>query len=455
MGNKKQENIFIFLLLIIVQVNYILSAAESSSDNLYTFNLRILGENNLPVIRIFSNDVTYPEILILDIGIEKTWILNSEKSVSSNDQILKNDFYTGLGYNVEESLYLENVNNELIEIKNLNYIKVSQINSINNLNYNGRLSLNKFLSYSNFISKINLDENNNINKAYFGFSLKFWNNKGKEEGKLTIGDLSNSVDKLSEYKIPLINNQENKWKINIKGLFIGDIKEANFDTEINITKKEFNGIYLNSTMNLETAHNYIYVNKEILSFLDKNYFSKDGKNLCYKNENDNEVIYNCHNDRIINNIYLVFDNNMALTLNKNDLLNCKKNANLNNEDNKLNLETCEFNIKYSKNVKENILGFSVLKNIKSYFLFNDNNFIIESNDKKIIKCNFMYEEFQNLNSSELKDKSKVIFELIKTILSMIFVFSLLFAALYIHEKFFDKDFKKPEIIINRDKYSNL
>ena len=82
-------------------------------------------------------------------------------------------------------------------------------------------------------------------------------------------------------------------------------------------------------------------------------------------------------------------------------------------------------------------------------------FLSEKSKRKIIRCNFMDDEFQNLKSEDLKDKRKIVYELIKTILSMIFVFALLFVALYIHEKFFDREYKKPEIIINRTKYNNL
>lgn len=455
MVSKKQINIFIFLFLIITQTNYILSAIETPSNNLYTFNVQLLGENSLPAIQLYSSERTYPEIFILDINIEKTWLFRPNPRVINYDQILKTDFYTILGYSAEDSLYLENIKNELILIKDLKYIKVVQINSIKNFNHNGKLSINRLLSNYNFISKITFDENNNTNKPYFGFSLQFWNNNGKEEGKFSIGNLLNDVDKLYSTNIPLINNNENKWQIYIKGIFIGDMKEATFEKEINITNEKFNGIYLNSSMSLETAYNSIYVNKDVLNFLDKYYFNKDGKNLCYKNENDDEIIYNCHSNGEPDNIYLVFENNITLILNKTDLFNCKKNNHLINENIKFNLETCEFNIKYNKNIKNNILGFSVLKNFKSYFLFNDNNFIIESKDRKIIRCNFMDEEFQNLKSEDLKDKRKIVYELIKTILSMIFVFALLFVALYIHEKFFDGEYKKPEIIINRTKYNNL
>ena len=472
---------FIFLIIFLT---------TNQEDSLYNFPIEILGQHYLPMIPIYFKEYSsLPKLMLLDINIDKSWIFKFESNNDSNSQInkenIKHDFYTVLGHKKSEKLYLNS--NTIIE--KFIFLSVNQIKGDNN--FPGVLSLNKKMNEFNIVNKLEYKENKIMDNKYFGFCLDF-NNRKNNEAKLSIGDLFNLNKDISKLtRIPLYEEKDeeekknkeeinySKWAIKLNGLFIGkinkNITENNtFSSENNenkiiykINKKQNKGLIIDEAANIETIYNSIYVTKEAMLFLVANYF-KDKDKICFRQEihdqNNYEIKYNCLKSKKskLNNINLILENNITLILTNDDLLNCAINHNMNtdkdNNDNKdENFETCEFNIKYHQKIDHYILGLSVFKKYKTYFLFNDNSILLEGDN--FLNCYLHTQKFSNISRYKKKNIIQTIKELFNTTLCISFIFALLAGGFYVYEKMYGKieynDEDEAKTIINRNKYVNL
>lgn len=199
-------------------------------------------------------------------------------------------------------------------------------------------------------------------------------------------------------------------------------------------------------------------------FLISNYF-KNIEKICFRQENQNnfnyEIKYNCLKSKKgeLNNINLILENNITLELTSDDLLNCAINQNMNiDSKNNENLETCEFNIKYSQNIDHYVLGLSVFKKYKTYFLFNDNSVLLEGDN--FLNCYLQNQKFSNISRSKKKSLMQTVKELFSTTACITFIFALLAGGFYLYERIYGKityenEEEEATKIINRDKYANL
>ena len=457
-GAKSIKYFFILLLNIF--------SLSKQDDSVYNFPIEIFSQNYLPMIPIYFKELTSnPKLLLLDINSEKSWIFLPEENSDNenNNEIIKNEFYTILGKKSVDTVYL----NFDIEIKGFNYLIINQINS--QLSYPGVLSLNKILDDYNIANKLEYGDNQNQKDKYFGFCLDFKNIK-KNEVKLSVGNMQNLNNDISKLiRLPLYNNGEEKfikWSIKLSGLFIGSIdttltenkyienKKKEMQTAYAINRKYNKGLIIDESANIETVYNSIYVTKEVMLFLEANYFKKY-KNVCFRQEkidsNNYEIKYNCLKNKKNNldNINLILDNYITIQLTHDDLLNCAINKNLNIKEE--NSEMCEFNIRYHEKIDHYILGLSVLKKFKSYFLFNDNSILLEGDN--FLNCYLKEESFSNISRQKKKSIWETIKELVSTTLCISFIFALLAGSFYLYDIYNGKS--REEKIINREKYANL
>ena len=448
-------------------------------EPLYKFPIEIFGQNYLPMIPVyFKNEKSLPKLMLLDINIDKSWIFKPESSSDNNKtqnskEIIKHDFYTIVGNKNTETIFF----NPDIHIDNFQFFYINQIKGENY--YPGVLSLNKKMNDYNFIDKLEYDENKIIDKKYFGFCLDFSERKNNE-AKLIIGDLYNlnkDISKLERFPLYDENDEikNSKWAIKLNGLFIGSIsknKTENYTIEndkekkigYKINRKYNKGLIIDEPAQIETIYNSIYVTKEAMLFLISNYF-KNIEKICFRQENQNnfnyEIKYNCLKSKKgeLNNINLILENNITLELTSDDLLNCAINQNMNiDSKNNENLETCEFNIKYSQNIDHYVLGLSVFKKYKTYFLFNDNSVLLEGDN--FLNCYLQNQKFSNISRSKKKSLMQTVKELFSTTACITFIFALLAGGFYLYERIYGKityenEEEEATKIINRDKYANL
>ena len=476
---KTSKNI-LFLL-----INILIFITITQSNTLYNFPIDTFSHNYLPMIPIYFKDYnSIPKFMVLDINADKSWIFKPESKEQSdnNNEIINYDFYTLLGNKNKEILYLDSDT----KIEDFSFFKISQIKGENY--FPGALSLNKNMNEYNFANKLKYEENNIniINNKYFGFCLDFnFNKKENKEGKLSVGnmhDLNNDISKL--IRLPLYKEDEDgknkkdninsKWAIHLNGIFIGKINTALTGKKIvendnekktiyNINRKYNKGLIIDESANVETIYNSIYFTKKAMLFLVANYF-KGKENVCIRQENNNnennyKIKYNCFKNKKdkLKNINLILDNNITLELTPDDLLNCAINHNLNSE-NDIKKEMCEFNIKYHQNIDHYILGLSVFKKFKTYFLFNDNSIVLEG--ENFLNSYLKKNKFSNISRNNKKTIGETVKELFNTTICISFIFALLAGCFYLYERCngnigYLKRGSKGEKIINRDKYNNL
>ena len=447
-------------------------------DPLYEFPIEIFGQNYLPMIPVyFKNEKSLPKLMLLDINIDKSWIFKPESSsdnnkTQNNKEIIKHDFYTIVGNKNTETIFLKPDR----KIEDFHFFYINQIKGENY--YPGVLSLNKKMNDYNFINKLAYDENKITTKKYFGFCLDFSERKNNE-AKLIIGDFQLNKDFSKLARFPLYDENDeiknSKWAIKLNGLFIGPInknitenytigndKEKKIGYKIN--RKYNKGLIIDEPAQIETVYNSIYATKEAMLFLVSNYFKNLDK-ICFRHENQNnnnyEIKYNCLKSKKgeLNSINLILENNITLELTSDDLLNCAINQNMNtdNKDNE-NSETCEFNIKYNQKIDHYVLGLSVFKKYKTYFLFNDNSVLLEGDN--FLNCYLQKQKFSNISRSKKKNLMQTVKELFSTTACITFIFALLAGGFYLYERIYGKitygnEEEEATKIINRDKYANL
>ena len=466
----------------ILLINILLFEIVKQDNSLYEFPIEIFGQNYLPLIPLYFDDyLTIPKLMLLDININTSWVFKLESPDNNNDDkgIIKHDFYTLLGNKNKRTIYL----NSGTEINEFSYYTVNQIKGKNI--YPSVLSLNKEMNEYNIANKLKYEDNNIINDKYFGFCLDFTNRKNNY-AKLFIGNLFNLNNHISDLiRLSLFEDRDEskqqkddkeeikylKWSIKLNSLFIGPINKTltqNITIEdenkksklIYFINKIYNkGLIIDESANIETIYNSIYVTKEAMLFLIANYF-KDKERICFrqddnKDENNYEIKYHClkSEKNKLNNINLVLENNITLQLTSEDLLNCVINHNINKEEKS---ETCEFNIKYHQKIDHYVLGLSVFRKYKTYFLFNDNSILLEGDE--FLNCYLKEDKFSNISRTKKRTVGQTIKELFNTTICISFIFGLLAGIFYIYEKIFGKiEYKKEESekIINRDKYANL
>lgn len=463
-------------------ITFLLLAMTKQDNSLYELKVQIFGQNYLPLVPIYFEYYSdIPNYMLLDINTNISWVFKADSQDNKNTkEIIKYEFYTIIGNKNKGIIY---VNSET-EINEFNYLEINQITGENINIYPGVLSLNKNINEYNIVDKLTY-EDEIIKSKYFGFCLDFTNRKNNE-AQLFIGSLYNLNTKISNLlRLPLyqeIDEEQNeknekinysKWAIKLEGIFIGSInttltknmtiKNENEGEKViyHINRKYNKGLIIDESAYIETIYNSIYVTKEAMLFLMENYF-KDKKNICFRQDNKDEknyeIKYHCLKDKknLLKNISLVLENNITIQLTHDDLLNCAINHGMDNGDSPSASDTCEFNIKYHQKISRYVLGLSVFKKFKTYFLFNDNSVLLEGD--KFMNSYLEADIFSNISRSKKRTISQTIKELFSTTICISFIFGLLAGAFYIYEKIFGKvQYEKDERqkIINKDKYDSL
>ena len=462
--NKKYSYEYILKIL----SNFILLQITMNQElPFYDFPLELFGPNNLPILPIyFKNYISTPILMLLDINLDKSWIFqnNGNEKNDNYNEIIDYKFFVLKGNRNKEIICLK----DNIMIEDFSYINICQING-DNYYYPGALPLNKKINEYSFANKLKY-EDDTINNQYFGFALDFIN-----ERKLSIGNmhtLNNNISNLT--RLPLYQDDENekyeKWAIILNGIFIGSVNKSLTEKNIignerkiiyNINKKYNKGLIIDEVAYIETIYNSIYVPKEAMLFLIANYFN--GKeNICIrqdiKDEDNYEIKFNCFKNKksSLKIISLNLENNITLQLAPDNLLNCAINQNIIDKNGKK--EMCEFNIKYNKKIDNYVLGLSVFKQFKSYFLFNNNSIYLEGNNE-FLNCYLNKGKFSNISRNKKRNLFQTIKELFNTTLCISLIFALLAGSFYLYDKYYGKveylEEEEAEKIINRDKYANL
>jgi hypothetical protein len=387
-------------------ITFLLLIITKQDNSLYELKIEIFGQNYLPLVPIYFDYYSdIPKFMLLDINSNISWVFKPDPKDNNNTkEIIKEDFYTIVGSKNKGNIYI----NSETEISEFHYLEINQIKDENINIYPGVLSFDKYINEYNIVDKL-LYEDDIIKSKYFGFCLDFTERK-INEAKLFIGNLYNLNDNLFNLKrIPLFQeideeqNEKNvklnysKWSIKLEGIIIGSINttlyknittknENEEEKTVYLVNKKYNkGLIIDEPANIETKYNSIYVTKEAMLFLVANYF-KDKKNICFrqdnKDENNYEIKYHCLKSQkhLLKNINIVLENNITMQLTHDDLLNCAINHGMENGEPSPTSDTCEFNIKYHQKINRYILGLSIFRKFKTFFLFNDNSVILEGDE---------------------------------------------------------------------------
>lgn len=305
------------------------------------------------------------------------------------------------------------------------------------------------------LNKLNSPNKNLENyKKNYGFSLDL-NKNILTVGNLFDRDNEEKFNSLHLNEFDIIDDEGPFWQILLKGFFIGNIDTSNKHTEgyeeqkrqdgsiekVFIVPKSYKGAEIEEmAISLETVHNEIYVEQKFLDFLENNGYFKDGeKNLCTKKE-IGEYICNKEDAKKLLDINLLFEDDLVLRISGEDLIICK--------DNK---DECEFALKTNPKVEGYALGLKGLKNVKSYFMINDESIYMENYEgydegkHRLFKVTLKETDYDVLGAKIKKKIRKAFAELFRTIIVILGLFLILFIFFFIHQKFWgDKYLDKKE-----------
>lgn len=419
------------LLIILLSLNI------SFCDEKIKIPITSIDGSSLQFVSFSEGEKDSTELMTIDLGTKETWLKKDYEDNSANEQSsIDYELFSLKGKKSNEKIYLMGEDNKKIGINDYSYTQVKELPE--NINLRNALALGKTdsplfkLDYASFNSEIDTSKNN------FGFSLNF------DKSLLTVGNLYDEEKLISSHMIeePLVDGEKDaKWAINLKGFFIGnlDITSKKVDYEettradgskekIYIVPKDTPGALVEKPMSLETVYNNMYVSKAVLDFLEKNkYFDlKDDKKKCKRveKENSNEIFYLCDKEEVdrLEDINLIFDNDYVYTLDRKELVDCDEKV----ED------MCQFNLKYNSKFGF-VLGFSVLKNLKTNFMINSQKILFDEEDR-MFRVSLNETDYDYVDAKIKKKIRKAFGELFKTIIVILGLFLILFVFFYIHEK---------------------
>jgi len=406
----KIKNILLFHFLTEISFIYTLSQTK------YEIPISYSSSQSFPTINILLNEEATSIPLLLDIGQEKSWIIepkNNEIGDNKNLLNVKYDTFSISGENKKGQCYLsDKENNKIFKMENFEYIDVIKITG-NKPSFNA-------ISLNNIINNL-MGKNCLFNIDFVSKKLCIDNNDDK---------LISDKEKHNLKKFELINKKGiKKWILNLTAIFFDDDNTNLKNKKENIYKinNETFGIFINKNIIFETIYSSFYVPKEFFDILgDGDYFIDDNnEKICEKKIENGMILYYCNKSKMnkIKNINLVIDNRHMISLKKENLIKCPS------DDSSL----CQFIIKYNPQITNFVLGFDILKNMNIYFIgTNDSIYLGNNKNLEIYECNLNEAKFMILGKKDIK---KALLQLLKTFSVVICIFIFLFIFFFIHSKF--------------------
>lgn len=395
MGNKLKNKIILLIICLIINLKLV-----TSSNSLKKLNSNEEEEEEVPVGYIPLNfkissglllapvSIGNPEQemnLVIDIGSMRTWVSNEHFDKSKSDTYVdKEETDTKKQYDFS---YSGKTSTETFKLgdKILEEFKFVLVNSIENTNFNGALSLGH--EYDSKHESLVYEMSHVSNTFYNMFMFKFGEN---DEGQLLIGDMTEEQKRKYHYinKCLFLKggsaDEQIKWRCKLTQMFLGSIED--FPT-FRDNMMEQTGYYVKKTeMNklidvgkpvvFETIFNKIYVPREAMEYIKENYLKNivDGAELCNYNDNENMITVTCTQDEVskLKRLNFVLSEKTALAFPSQKLFDCNING------------RCQFYIEYNSKYEGYIFGLPVFKLYDITFDYNARDLIFYSKDNKYL-----------------------------------------------------------------------
>ena len=306
---------------------------KNDETGLISVEFSLVSQYNLMIVPITLGTPEKELSLIVDIGGEKTWVLESlyPFNESSTYKDLKEEFFQNESIiGVNGTLGNEDFKINTTELEGFHFLKVKQIET-GNKHIEAVLSLGRQYedkSYS-FVYRLTSSAGTFFN----AFSLKFIDNL---KGRLLIGDLSDEL--LNEQYIMdtcklVTTDLKMKWACNLTHIFIGDIGNETeaVDSDkmyrLNVTKVK--AVTVNKPATFETIVDKILFpfseTEKYKKYFEDNYFiNTKGEKICETVLTDSSLSFTCTKDNMneLKQMNFVFDGQLNLFLSPLEIFNC-------------------------------------------------------------------------------------------------------------------------------------
>lgn len=340
----------------------------------------LISVSQLPIVKVDIGEPKQLFNLVLDINAEQTWIasslFNSSLSSSYNRldyvQALDIDIHTHQGYLSTDYFVIDS-----LSIKAFDFLLVDTSSSIK-----GAVSFRR-----------EFDEKKNSSLVYRLFDMQ---QAIKPVFTLVFNDIhhgalviTNTNEGLIEEKKRMFNctlanlNSRHQWGCNLTHVFIGDyglnqkVDDNSKEPYYEIDDKKTRAIAINKDAIFETVYNKIYVDKEFMLYLKKNYFVIK-ESSCEFKETDKIIIVFCAKEDIVRlrQLNFIFDSHLDLYLSYKQLFDCPYAG-----------RKCEFNIEYNEDITKLqssfVIGLPLLKSFKTIFDQSQGIYFIGNNEEQI------------------------------------------------------------------------
>lgn len=374
-------------LLLILTLSYSFTNSFRSLDEsgLVSIPFSMVTEKNYLIAPVSIGTPEQNLNLVLDIGSERTWIFNEEYTRQSSTSFVSLEHPESLTQ--DEFGYSGALSNETFkiaekEVKDFSFLLADKITGSSDIK--GALSLGREYDSKKFSMVYRLSAS--AGTFFNAFSLKF--NEDDNKGTLYIGDLSNDLQKETQYMDVCKladNDQKIKWSCTLTHLFIGglgtNVEELKEEKDIRyvIEEKASKVFEVNKVATFETVFNKILFpfseGTQYLQYLENNYFVNDkGEKLCKSINDENQISFECNKTEVeqLQNLNFVFDEKLDLYLKASELFNCFG-------------DYCYFLIGTNKNVNRFVMGLSLLKKFHTVFDYSsvDLTFHSQTNKAKV------------------------------------------------------------------------
>lgn len=374
-------------LLLILTLSYSFTNSFRSLDEsgLVSIPFSMVTEKNYLIAPVSIGTPEQNLNLVLDIGSERTWIFNEEYTRQSSTSFVSLEHPESLTQ--DEFGYSGALSNETFkiaekEVKDFSFLLADKITGSSDIK--GALSLGREYDSKKFSMVYRLSAS--AGTFFNAFSLKF--NEDDNKGTLYIGDLSNDLQKETQYMDVCKladNDQKIKWSCTLTHLFIGglgtNVEELKEEKDIRyvIEEKASKVFEVNKVATFETVFNKILFpfseGTQYLQYLENNYFINDkGEKLCKSINDENQISFECNKTEVeqLQNFNFVFDEKLDLYLKASELFNCFG-------------DYCYFLIGTNKNVNRFVMGLSLLKKFHTVFDYSsvDLTFHSQTNKAKV------------------------------------------------------------------------
>ncbi|MCQ2819028.1 MAG: pepsin-like aspartyl protease [archaeon] len=274
--------------------------------------------------------------LILDIGSERTWLSKEIYNKTSSTSYVSldtpdkhsNEFYSISGTVSTDHFSFGDTEEDKKILKAFQFVYVDSVrgdDSIKGVISFGREYDTKRYSIVYKLSSLSIT-------FYNMFQIKFID---KSQGLITVGDSSKEMkDKEVHQCIQVEGSEPIKWACELTHTFIGELDGETYNDQYSRESgviieddKKRRISTLKHKVDFETVYNKIYVSKNYMDYLKKNYFlNNDGDKICKLQEGSTSY-FSCSTSEVrqLKKINFVFSKKMALNFSPEKLFECYDN----------------------------------------------------------------------------------------------------------------------------------